>query len=856
MRELDGDRYAKGREELDIPHSHSIGAVRAGRNGSIGPFAAPRGPLETIGTWRDPVGMGDRPAGTVTFLFSDVEGSTAHLRELGEDAYAAELDAHRRTLRRCWLEHDGYEIDTQGDSFFVAFGTAWQALAAARAVQSALAGRSIRARIGIHTGEPLLTDEGYVGMDVHRAARIAAAGHGGQILMSQTTRDLVDEADLVALGEFRLKDMTQPERLHQVGTETFPPLRNLNASQLPLAAHPLVGRRTEQAELASLLREHRLVSITGTGGTGKTRLALQVAAEVGDGARWVSLAGMTDPASVLPAAIEALGVARAEDAREVPALLVLDNFEHLLAAAPDVGELVAGPTGPTVLVTSRHPLQLSMEREYPLDPLPEAEAVELFLDRARPVRRDLRPTDDVRELCRALDGLPLALELAAARLKLLDPSLLLQRLDSRLSLLTRGPRDAPERQRTLEATIAWSFDLLDAPAQKLLVELSVFAGVFDLDAVEHVLDAELDDLHALVDASLVKSRGNGRFLMLETMRAFAHDRLVDDEQLRARHAEHFLELAHAAEPHLTGPEAADWFDVLDVDYGNFRAALDWLGTHSPDGLVDLATALWRYWLTRGRYEEGETVIERALATGPEGARRAELLYRLGAIVISRGRTAEARTIFDHALDGFRQAGEAAGEARALNALGHVAADAGDWNEAIRLYELAAARFREAGDAYLLAGVLGDLATVHLRAGSPVASRALAVESAQLQRTVGNRQGESLALATQGYGDLEAGDLAAAERALRKSTAIARELGYLHGLVFSLNGLAAVTARRGDADRAAELFRTARALRRHLRIEHDPDDQLVAAHRAALGSEPEQEAGGEVDVDRLLAAVLD
>jgi predicted ATPase len=393
---------------------------------------------------------------------------------------------------------------------------------------------------------------------------------------------------------------------------------------------------------------------------------------------FVPLAALSDAALVLTVALQALGISEADSTEQRRALVVLDNFEHLLGAAPTVARFLGRMAGPTFLVTSRIPLHVSMETEYTLDPLPQPAAVELFLDRARGLRRDARPTPEVEEICRRLDGLPLALELAAARLKLLDPAALLSRLDSRLSLLTHGPLDMPPRQQTLEATIAWSYDLLAPAARTVFAHLSVFAGTFDLVAAERVLGTDLEALTTLVDASLLKPRGDTRFLMLETIREFAHERLPTEDALglRSAHASYYLDLAEDAAAHLTGPEAATWMTRLDAEYGNFRTALDWFALESPELVPRLTIALWRFWLTRGRYEEGQTAIERALHLHPSESEHAELLYQLGAIVISRGDTARGRAVFQDSLDRFRAQGLQRGEARSLSALGHVATDAG------------------------------------------------------------------------------------------------------------------------------------------------------------------------------------
>ncbi|MGZ4400889.1 MAG: ATP-binding protein [Gaiellaceae bacterium] len=805
--------------------------------------------------------MPPRPSGTVTFLFSDVEGSTSLLDQLGPSAYAAELELHRAALRRAWESNEGVEIDTQGDAFFVAFSRAGDAVKAAREAQAVLREHGVRVRMGIHTGEPLLTKDGYVGMDVHRAARIAAAGHGGQVLLSHTTRDLLaGDQDVVDLGEHRLKDLTRPERVFQLGHASFPALRSLNRSNLPEAAHPLVGRAVEQLEVEELLRRVRLVTITGPGGTGKTRLALQIAAELSDefpdGVHFVPLAALADPGLVLSVALQALGLSEDDDV-DRHALLVLDNFEHLRDAAPAIARFLQRSPGPTLLVTSRTPLHVSMETEYPLDPLPQAAAVELFLDRAHAVRRSAEPSPEVDEICRRLDCLPLALELAAARLKLLDPAALLHRLDSRLSLLTRGPTDLPERQQTLEATIAWSYDLLDPEAQCVFLRLSVFAGTFDIDAAEAVADADLEALTTLTEASLLKARGDSRFLILETIREFARQRLPLEEALRlpSRHAHYYLSVAEKAAPHLTGHDAGTWLATLDADHGNFRTALDWLALEAPEHVPRLTICLWRYWLVRGRFEEGQRAIERALGLGPAPTEHAELLYQLGAIVISRGATARGRAVFQEALERFRGQGLQDGEARSLSALGHVAADAGEWREAIGRYEAAAALFRVTGDQFGLGGILGDLANVYLRSGSPAEALPLAAESLTIQRTIGNRQGEALALAIQGYGRLGLGKLRPARRALAESTSIAHRLGYLHGLVFSLNGLAAIACRSGDEERAQTLFEAAHALRASIGIDHDPDDVLVAEDRARLARGGRVPRDEELDLERVVALAL-
>jgi predicted ATPase/class 3 adenylate cyclase len=802
------------------------------------------------------------PSGTVTFLFTDIAGSTALLEQSGPEAYAAELAEHRRIVREACAACGGVEVDTTGDAFFVAFSRAADAVAAAKAAQAGLGGGPVRVRMGLHTGEPLQHDGNYVGMDVHRAARIAAAGHGGQVLVSQATHNLVGDADFLDLGEHRLKDLVRPERLYQLGAGEFPPPKSLNRTNLPLAANPLVGRVVEQGELIALLRERHLVTITGTGGTGKTRLALQIAAELleefADGTFFVPLAGLTDHDLVVPAVTQTLGLSEAAAISVVNALVVLDNFEHLQAAGPQVARLLAEAPSLKLLVTSRTPLRLSTEAEYPLDPLPQHSAVELFLDRAQSIQRPIEPSETVHAICRRLDGLPLALELAAARLKLLDPAALLDRLEERLPLLTQGPLDLPERQRTLEATIAWSYDLLDPAAQMLFARLAVFAETFGIDAAEQIAAADLDTLATLADASLMKPIGENRCFLLSTIREYGARRLDGAEraQLAAGHAAYYLELAERASSELTGEEAATWLARLDADHANLRAALDALA--EPREVIRLTKALWRFWLVRGHFQEAQSRIEYALAAEPEGEHSADLYYYLGAIAISRGDTAEGGRLSAESLARYRASGDRLGEARAVMVLGHASGDLGDWEPARGYYREAAELCRELGDELGVAGVLGDLAGLLVRAGQAEEALPIAVESVELARRLGYEQGVSLVLATQAYACLALGEHEQARVLLVESTEIAHRLGYQHGLVYCLNAVGRLAYETGDLERAADAFAAAQQLRREIGIEHDPDDALVAEARAAVEAALDRRLDGadvpDFDLAELVAAV--
>ena len=439
------------------------------------------------------------PSGTVTFVFTDVEGSTRLLRELGE-RYAEVLAEHRRILREAFCAYGGVEVDAQGDAFLAAFARAGDALAAAEQAQTGLASTPVRVRVGIHTGEPEVTAEGYVGLDVHRGARICAAAHGGQVVLSQQTMDAAGGLGaLVDLGRHRLKDLSEPERLYQFGDAVFPPLRSLNATNLPVQPSPLVGRDAELEELTALIRDGaRLVTLTGPGGVGKTRLALQIAAELvedfPDGVFWVPLAALRAPELVVPTVERAIGagVPLPEHIDEKEMLLLLDNFEQLLPAAESLGVVLAGCPNLRLLVTSRAGLRVSAEHVRELAPLPESDAVALFAHRARAVKGDFETSDAVGAICDRLDGLPLAIELAAARVRLLTPEALLERLERRLPLLTGGMRDAPERQQTLRATIEWSSELLAENERCLFRSLAVFAGGWSLEAAQQICRADVD----------------------------------------------------------------------------------------------------------------------------------------------------------------------------------------------------------------------------------------------------------------------------------------------------------------------------------------------------------------------------
>jgi predicted ATPase len=797
--------------------------------------------------------VGELPRGTVTFLFTDIEGSTRLLHELGTEGYAAALGEHRGVLRAAFERHGGVEVDTQGDAFFVAFPTAPGALEAASEAQRRL---ELPVRMGVHTGTPLLTGEGYVGADVHRAARIAAAAHGRQVLVSAAAAALVAEAELRDLGEHRLKDLSAPERIFQLGDGDFPPLKTLYRTNLPVPATPFLGREHEVAEVRELLArdDARLLTLTGAGGSGKTRLALHAAGEVAeaypDGVWWVPLAPLADPADVGPAAARALGgggtLPELVDGRRL--LLLLDNFEHVVEAAPEVVTVLRECPRADMLVTSRERLRVQGEHVYPVPVLERAEARRLFVTRARAAQPDFEPGDRLDELCERLDDLPLAIELAAARAPLLTTSQLLERLGDRLDLL-RGGRDAETRQQTLRATIEWSHGLLEPAERTLLAALSVFRGGWTLEAAERVADADLELMQSLVDKSLVRRWEDGRFGMLETIREFAAERLEasgEADAMRDRHAAFCIDVADAAglwpEALARGGGSAGYATVA-AELPNVRAALSHLlALGELELAARIALRLENFWVTNAPVT-GRAILQELLDRDQDLSPdlRVWLLRALAGTKYVVGDFEEGVSHYEAALAGYRRLGDRWGEAHMLQ---RIAVEAG------RRGDLAAARELMARSLALDSGSFNRALALSVLSG-------IAAREDRLDEALDLARQSAAAAASIDFDWFRAGALLdAAEVALRLGQAeeatecaedvlrLSEAIGDRRGVAYGLTCLACVAAHGKDAERAGRLWGAVEAESERSWIGQWEQEREDYAARLASAGGPEFERGRE------------
>ncbi len=840
------------------------------------------------------------PTGTVTFLFTDVEGSTKLLQELGSEQYGDALAEHRRVVREVCVAEGGVEVDTQGDALFFAFPTAPGALAAASSLTVSLeTSGQIRVRVGIHTGTPLVGDEGYIGHDVHRAARIAASGHGGQVLVSASTASLV-ETELTDLGEHRLKDLSARERVFQLGDLEFPKLKSLYQTNLPVPATPFLGRERELGDVVSLLGRDdvRLCTLTGAGGTGKTRLAVQAAAEVAelfpDGTFWVPLAPLRDPGFVLAAVAEVMEFR--EQAGQSPLeslaaalagkamLLVLDNAEHLLPAlASDVAALAAAVPTLTIVVTSRERLRIAGEHAFPVATLADEDAVRLFHARARAVDPTFSSNGAVQQLCQRLDNLPLALELAAARTALLSPEQLLERLGGRLDVLT-GERDADPRQQTLRATIAWSHDLLSMDEQQAFARMSVFAGGCTLEAAEQICESDLDTLQSLLDKSLIRRRdveSDPRIWMLETIREFAAEQLAASgqaERIARRHLAYYLAFAEGVDERR---KVGDYeLGRIEQERDNLRSAFDAALALDPEQALELAARLGLYWNRRGLYREGRQRLAAALAAAPaaRASARARALSEAGNLALWQADLDAAEQLGREALGLARENGDRSGSGYALNLLGMIAMDR-DPSAAVELYEESLAEYEAAGDergrllalqnlaanalargdteraisllrervagtrgrdTYSLALAIGLLGFALAANGESEEARRSFEESLELCRVHGFSRAEAEVLS--GLADLMR--TASPSKALeyyRESIELAWEMGYLAQVAYCLRSISAIALAGGDARDAATLLGVFAGLVERIGAilspaEKEELDATIAQAREALGND--------------------
>ncbi len=778
--------------------------------------------------------QGKLPSATVTFLFTDIEGSTVLLHELGAEAYAEALAEHRRVLRTVFAAEDGVEVDTQGDAFFYVFADARAAVAAVAAANVALEPGLIRIRMGLHTGEALLTGEGYVGEDVHLGARIAAAGHGGQVLLSAATRALLD-GGVTDLGEHRLKDFAEAVAIFQLGEERFPPLKTISNTNLPRPASSYVGRERETAEVAELVRGHRFVTLSGPGGSGKTRLSIEAASElVGEfkaGVFWIGLAVLRDPALVLETVGQTIGAkdGLADHIGERELLLLLDNLEQVIEVAPDLASLVEVCPNLHLLVTSRELLRVRGEVEYPVPPLAEPEAVTLFCERS-----GLAADDTTAELCLRLDNLPLAVELAAARTGVLTPPQILDRLAQRLDLL-KGGRDAEARQHTLRATIEWSHDLLADDEKQLFARLAVFSGGCTLDAAEAVTGADLDTLQSLVDKSLVRHT-EGRFWMLETIREYALEQLGDSREdadaIGRRHTEWFLALAEDAEPILKGAEQLVWLQRLEVEHDNLRTSLDWFFDHGDvDGAVRLAGSLWLFWYMHGHITEARRWLRRALDAAPDepSEARAKLLHGAGYLAAEQSDSEEALALLEASLAYARESGATAAAAIAGAVLCPIRAEASsstsDRRAAVAVGEEAVALARASGDDFVLAMALNNLGGVAVMLGESERAAAYFQESLELRRRMGDASRIALSLGNVAEMALQEGKTREAAAMFAEAAEIATAIGDKRHIHFALAGLGWVAYREERWEEAGTHARESLRLAQELGMKRPAVDEI-------------------------------
>lgn len=881
--------------------------------------------------------MRDLPVGTITLLFTDIEGSTHLLQQLGE-RYAQLLMECRNLLRAAFHRHNGHEVDAQGDAMFFVFAYASDALSAAVDAQRELSSHSwpddlvVRVRMGLHTGEPSRLADGYVGLAVHYASRIMSSAHGGQVLLSHTTRDLVEHGlqegvRLRDLGEHYLKDFERPIQLFQLVIAglpaDFPPLRTIDNrfDSLPAQPTPLIGREHEMVSLGQLLRRDdvHLVTLTGPGGAGKTSLAIQAASKLRDvfvdGICFVSLAPINDPMLVIPTIARAFGI-RDGLGQSIPirlaevllrkrVLLLLDNFEQIVGAASHIADLLTSCPQLKLLVTSREVLHVRAEHEFAVSPLALPDlahlpglaalayvpSVELFLQRAQAARPEFQLTSTnaraVAEICVRLDGLPLAIELAAARMKLLSPQVLLVRLSQRLAILTGGAKDLPTRQQTLRNTIQWSYQLLPFEEQRLFRWLSVFVNGCTLQAAEDVCEGSgqvLDGVASLIDKSLLQrveqtgeENEEPRLQMLETIREYGLEVLsINGEGKIARqaHANYFLSLVEEAEPALKGPLLVTWLERLEREHDNLRAALQSVvEIGKTEMALRFGIALERFWVVRGHRNEGLAFLERALegsagvamdvrakallatarlafiqsnydqgeALAQEslslfrklGDRRgiALSLDRLGMAAWRRGDFPAARVLLEEDLPLFKEVDDKDRVAWSLFTLGLLNNKQGEYSRAYAMFEESLALFRALGNKRGIAASLTQLAgTLFVSQGDQAMIYPLLKEGLSLDQEVGDKEGMAVASLLLGWVALKQGDVVTARSRVEESLVLYREMEHREGMAEALSLLGKVEATLGDYAFARTLYQDSLAMAQEI-----GDKELIASGLEGLAS---------------------
>ncbi|MGI8940713.1 MAG: ATP-binding protein [Actinomycetota bacterium] len=844
------------------------------------------------------------PTGTVTLLLTDIEGSTRLWTERPRAMFQA-VSRHHAIIQNV-IERQGGAMPRdqgEGDSIFAAFSRSSDALAAVLAIQLALhaepwpEGVSLRVRLALHTGEPRLADGNYFGQTVSRCARLRGLASGGQTLLSSATMEMVRDnlppgAAVKDMGVHRLKDFTRPETVYQLThpdlPDNFPPLRSEEArtDNLPVQLTTFVGREREIAEIKELLSSIRLVTLIGPGGCGKTRLAIEVGrgllGEFGDGVHLVTLASLGDPSLVLSRIAQSVGLQ--ESAGESPfegitnflrdkhMLLMLDNFEGVIGAASLVSKLLAECPDIKILATTRASLRISSEHEYQVPPLelPELDylpdiaqlsahsAVGLFVERARAVKADFALTDAnaryIAEICHRLDGLPLAIELAAVRVKLLPPAVLLDRLSSRLGLLTGGPRDLPARQQTLRNAIDWDYTLLEPEEQTLFRRLSVCRGGFTLDAATIIATAAgdpgrdlFDGLDSLAGKSLLRqvpSLGDEpRFGMLQTIREYALDVLDgsgEKDDTEAAHAHYYLAQAERASSELRGPDQVHWLEMLELDHDNLQDALEWAQkTDEWTVLLQLTAAMSYFWSTRGYVSEGRRWIRLALehTEGTVSIHRARVLA--GGAMLARARVdfSEARRLLEECIEAQRQLGDEAGVAVSTKDLGNLEVDQGNLEAAEELYRESLEEWRRLGDQAGIAQTLNNLGFIAQIKGDQTEALSMLEESLVTFRGLRDKQGIARALMNIAVSTREVGDFERAVRLSRESLVLWRQLGDKWDVADCLEDLAGELHELDLHYQAAVLYGGAESLRWAIGAPRPPieqgayEERVNAVHKA-------------------------